>query len=80
MLPYGNLPPQRVKTAKIGSRYKSAVSYEMSKQISAGSYKFCRLTDVITDPKFQADHLRHTKVYPTQDLMEMIFQAQVESK
>ena len=52
----------------------------MSKQISAGSYKFCKLEEVITDPKFQADHLRHTKIYPTKDLMEMIFKAQDESK
>ena len=80
MLAYGSVPPQRVKTAKIGDRYKRAVSHEMSKQISAGSYKFCRLDDVITDPKFQADHLRHTKVYPTKELMGMIFQAEADSK
>ena len=68
-------PQQRPKpsTAKIGTRYKNAVSYEMSKQIRAGSYKYCRLDEVITDPKFQADHLRHTKIYPTKELMDMIF-------
>lgn len=43
---------QKPRTAKVGAKYRSAVAYEMSKQISSGSYKNCRLDQVITDPKF----------------------------
>ena len=59
---------------KLGRRYLSAASNELSKRIGAGNFKHCKLEQVITNPKFQRDHMaaENRVPYEARELMDML--------
>lgn len=61
--------------ARVGKRYTSAISNELSKKIKAGNYKHMTLKNVIADPKFQDSGFYGSNRYndnSASDLMDMI--------
>ena len=62
--------------AKVGKRYSSAISNELSRRIKAGNYKHMTLKNVIADPKFQDSGIYGQQKFSHEqsatDLMDMI--------
>ena len=60
---------------RLGRRYLSAASNEISKRVGAGNYKHCKLEQVITNPKFQRLHMAENSgrmPYQSRELMDII--------
>lgn len=64
---------------RLGKRYSTAVSNELSRKVKAGNYKHMTLKNVIADPKLQSDRMLCSQRYQatggagdTSDLVDMI--------